>query len=576
MGIIQTAKKVGYGIGAGVSIAVKVKRILFGIVAVVMFLAMTVGGVYAGWSLTRGCWTCSVFADIYDTISAASFTAFREFQMSALAILSLGLALWMVYTVYQIFIKSFAAFPDGSETEITDRKFFASVYKKMLLSGIVIAVFYLPNPRSIFGWSYELVLSFGSSLSRTVMHRRLAADGIDIPRAVNIGGGRTVDCANLGTPENSSVDPITGLGYKDEKQALSINTRNGLICMIAEIDVMRRDFHNLGTAMFEYGKVHMIIAATTYGVVRIGAKFGGRALVKNGAKRANAARRQSSGGGAGKQPATATEAQQQAGQNARRNAEGNLKRTAWGKRLAASEGFLGALVIVGFMLFDENIRIGLAGLVIMGGFFFLNLLFGFILIEQMLLLGTSLILFPFLAAAYCFEQTREFAAKALTSLRSFAIGLVFLTLMTVLSVELSTWIMGGMLDGRDGSLATVRQATAIIESCNAGGACDIGGFNRLIGTNWLFLYVILAVFISGRLIAEAPKFAGWFDGSLPEAKIGSSLKSFGISYIGYVSSAGRGAATIMRTPAGKVAGGMFGGLKRAGAKVRGLFRRGGS
>jgi ribosome assembly protein YihI (activator of Der GTPase) len=450
----------------------------------------------------------------------------------------------------------------------------------------------MPSPRAVFGWSYEVVLNFGAGIGRELLERRLKADGMAIPDQVPVNGkdGEKIDCR-----ANSS-----GLEYESDDHALSRTTRDSFVCMIAEIDALRRDYYALGSEMMKYGGGEVVGMIVANIAMRAAAFFGGRALRKIGTKKwlknmenkvskgkteATEVKSAPMGGrppakpkvlsdttttsvdpktgakttthtvvvhnGRQRETSTSTVTQTRSSQNAEatlakineqlaKNKHALDNKHALGRKLQDFGGFLSNAGTLIFILINEDVRVGLAGITLLGGFFFINLMFSFILIEQMLILGVALILFPFLAVCWFFKATEEYAVKSFQNAFSFAIGLVFLCLMAVVCIELNNWILGGMLTTADGDITTPRMAAEVIRACNEGGNCDVGKFVAITGTHWYFLYVLFAVYLNAKLLNEAPQFASWFGGGgAGESGIGKSLKSFGQSAVGYVMSGSR-------------------------------------
>jgi hypothetical protein len=244
-----------------------------------------------------------------------------------------------------------------------------------------------------------------------------------------------------------------------------------------------------------------------------------------------------------------------------------------GKRLQDFGGFIANAGTLLWLLIDEDVRVGLAGIALLGGFFFINLMFAFILIEQMLILGVALILFPFLAVCWCFDVTKSYAQTSFGKLFGFAVGLIFLCLLTVVCIELDNWILGGMLRNESGSLTSVRDAIKIVYECNNGGDCNIESLASLTGTHWYFLYILFAVYLNAKLLGQAPKFAGWFKGNIGESAIGNNLKSFGKSAVGYVASGSRKFVGMIKNKDKEKKVDAFDRIGALVGRVGGLFKR---
>ncbi|MDR3126463.1 MAG: hypothetical protein LBT92_02420 [Rickettsiales bacterium] len=575
------------GIGAS-----GIVRIVFMAVVAVLFVLLVVGGAVMVVDVGSDCWTCSLFTRVYGALSTSAMSSFLGLQASALAVLSVCLALWMAYETYKVYMKGFMAVIPG-EAAVTDEKFFANIYKRLFIAGMVMALFFMPSPRAVFGWGYETILNFGAGIGRALLERRLAADGLPIPDGVPIDGkdSERIDCR-----VNSAE-----LEYESDRHALSRTTRDSFVCMIAEIDALRRDYYALGREMMKYGGGHVVAMVVVNVGARLAAFFGGRALsrlgtkkwikgmekkIDKGKKTDVRTKTEAMSGRPPKQPKVLSDntadpvidpktgirttkrtivthignqkqtqeiitsetasSQRAAATLAKVNEQLSKNKHAldtkrvMGRRLQDFGGFIANAGTLLWILGDEDVRVGLAGIVLLGGFFFINLMFSFVIIEQMLILGVALILFPFLAVCWCFEVTQEYAVKSFKNSFSFAVGLVFLCLMTVACIELDNWILGGMLRSASGDVTTPRMAAEIIGNCNEGGDCDIGRFVEITGTHWYFLYILFAVYLNSKLLRAAPEFAKWFwGGASAGSGIGDSAKAFGKSAVGYVMAGSR-------------------------------------
>jgi cell division protein FtsL len=492
-------------------------------------LAIFVGAVFAGgtlaYDIVTTCWTCDVFGIIYDSLSKAAFQVFGYFQGRALLLLSIGLALWMVHETYKIFVAGM-----GENLEIKlDSEYFKKIYKKIFLATAIIGIFLTPYEgaaRNVFANTFELVLDFGSGLGRQLLRGKISEMGAELP----------AECAR----SDSSLKYSEGM-------ALSDTTRDNMVCLMREVDLVRRDYIELGHQLFEHGTKPIVMDIAVNITIRVSFSLFSLWLKKYGTdkwlkgKEGKITKQQGKIGDLERQIREATSRNENAdvlrrqlersqktldsledtvdtvkkdiADNAGRNVRG---RQTIGRFMGKTNGLVANAVSVGHFIISEDFRMGVAGIIVLGGFFFVNLLFAFILIENLLFFGIAIVIFPFLAACFVFEATRSYATAAIRSQFKFAIGLIFMCLASVMCAEVNDWILGGMITAPAGTaLSSPRYA---IELLKAG---DVDGYNAIVGTGWFFLFAFFAVMINGKLLMEAGTFAGWFEGS----NIGGGLKS---------------------------------------------------
>lgn len=149
--------------------------------------------------------------------------------------------------------------------------------------------------------------------------------------------------------------------------------------------------------------------------------------------------------------------------------------------------------------------------------------FSFIIVEYMLFLGVAIILMPVLAVCYIFETTRRYATVSISNTFSFALRLIFTCIAMVMCAEVNDWILGGMFSVSGTNITTPQTLIGLLKAGN------IEEFNRLVGTTWYFVYVIIAVGLDGAIMMQSGKFAGWFGASVSDSSLVQPLKSMGLS-----------------------------------------------
>ena len=190
---------------------------------------------------------------------------------------------------------------------------------------------------------------------------------------------------------------------------------------------------------------------------------------------------------------------------------------------------------------NEDIRMGASGIALIIGLFMVNMLFAFIIIENMIFMGVALLIFPILAVCYVFEQTRSYATAGLSKLFTFAKGLIFMCIAIVICNEINDWVLGGIFSSpNETNISSTKYALTLLKEG------EIDKFNEIVG-DWYFLYVIFALTLNFKLIKEEGTFAGWFGGSVSESGLGQSVWSFSKSIINKTKSVGRDAVKYINS-----------------------------
>ncbi|MBR1544334.1 MAG: type IV secretion system protein [Alphaproteobacteria bacterium] len=454
----------------------------------------------------KDCWTCNIFSSLYNAFSIMGATTFEYFQENIFTLISVCLALWLVYETYKALEPSLTfLYPD---TPKFDDNYFKKIYKKLFLTMAVIGLVILNNPRNVFSNTFELSLDFGSSISREFLRKKIV-DKSKIPS----------ECITT-----SKELIYTGDGV------LSDNTRDDMVCLLKEVNLLRQDYMDIGIALVEYAKpslvrvfVDALIAkVATIGVGKIiASQFSPKWFKKQEKKLAKL----------GKDPEKnkkKIERLKKIVETAKDDLESGGGKRARAKKTGKaiqrqSTKFAIGTAVVEFIM-DDDIRMGVAGLGLVIGLFIINMFFAFIIVEKMLFLGVSILLLPILAACYIFEQTRSFATKSLQDTFNFAIGLIFMSLAMVMCAEINDWILGGMFSApNEMNISRTQKAIALIK------AGDIEGFNALVATNWYFVYVIFVIGVNALLIKSAGTFASWFNGSISESALVKPLWKMGTS-----------------------------------------------
>ena len=455
----------------------------------------------------KDCWTCNVFENIYDAFSVISMQTFSYFQDKVIVIISVCLALWIVYETYKALSPSLSLYP---EQDKIDENYFKTIYKKIFLVVAVVGLFIVNNPRNIFANTFEITLDFGSGVGRELLRKKITDPKMIPP-----------ECQNM--PDE--------LIYK-EGHALSENTKNNMVCLLKEVHALKYTYTDIGIELFEYGAepilTTVVVGVSTKVLAWVGGfitkKIGNRILkvIEDKIKRLDILVEKFK-----KKDPKNTERlenlkklkdQLEKGKNTAKN----MVRT--GKFIKEHDDWFGILPVIISFLSNENVRMGVAGLGITIGLFIINLFFAFIIIEQLLFLGVTIILLPIIAGCYIFEQTRSFATTALQRTFSYAIGLIFLCIGMVMCAEINDWILGGMFSAPIGSnITTPQQALSFLQSG------DIESFNAMVGDYWYFLYVFFAIGINALIMKESQTFAGWFNGNISDSSLVEPLKKLGKS-----------------------------------------------
>lgn|GEM_PF-3232211 len=558
--------------------------------------------VLAGVHIYKTCWTCGIFANIYNAISYGAAEIVPTMQGSALAVMSVGLALWIVYKTYQVFVGEKAG--ELPKMEV-DAGYFSEIYKRFLLA-FAIGVLFLGafgsviSPRFVLANTVELALDFGTSVGRHVLQRSM----IEHEFARKIPDG-----SRPGEPNCRAQDRELRYGRPEGEQLLSDTTRDNLLCLTLEMDALRQEYQELGWIFVKNGGPQIRDAILWNIGLRVGirvltgvlSRAGSRLITKlrkqatraataatrlgpklTKAKAATAAaqRAKDAAAAAARQapskvatknldratrnlakaqraerglektiseaPRRAAEANRQLKEIQDNRLPSSTRRAQSAGRLldnAGIPGLAGNASTVIYIIASPALRMALAGIIIVGGFIFINLLFAFIIIEQFLFLGAVVILFPFLAAGYVFDETRSYATTALQNVLKFAIGLIVVCFVAAFCVELNLWIFGSMFGSGENAM-TAGEALAMINADPKNGLDD---FIDTVDSRWYFLWVLLAIMVNAKLLSEARTFAGWFGGDFQQSALGENLFNLGASAAGYILSAHKkGIAYIAR------------------------------
>ncbi|MBD5398987.1 hypothetical protein HDR60_05820 [bacterium] len=496
---------------------------IFSVAILTYLIINTSRGVY---TLLTECWVCSVVENIYDAFSRVSYKTFELFQNDALLLLSVALALWIVYETYQVFFKGINSKLDINITP----DFFKNIYKKLFLAVFVIGALLMNSPRNVFSNTYELVLDFGSGIGRTVLRKK-------------------INQLNLVIPDECESKQSSTLVYK-EGMALSENTKDNMVCLIKEVNLLRQNYIQIGINLFEYALPSLITAVVVNVSIRVAGFIGGKALQNFGTdkwlkkinkkieKQSDILGKQTDSKKAQKLKANIDKLKEKIEgvlNDIAHNDSKNVKRTQRAGRVISDNASNIANVssIVAFIT-SNDIRMGLTGITLVIGLFMVNMLFAFIIVENMLFMGVSLLIFPFLAVCYVFNETRSYATAGLSKLWGFAKGLIFVCIAIIICNEINDWVLGGMFSApNETNISTTKYALKLLENG------EIEEFNNLVGNPFYFLYAIFAIILNFKIISEAPTFAGWFGGSVSESALGKSVWNFSKSVVGWTKSASR-------------------------------------
>ncbi len=477
------------------------------IVSLLILVYMIYNITSGAYTLLKDCWVCGVFESIYDTFSRVANQTFYIFQNDSLVILSVCLALWIAYETYKIFIKSVGL--DPSVQVNLDPEYLKKIYKKMFLATVVIGLFIINSPRNIFANTYEIVLDFGSGVGRFVIQKKINEMQLSIPP----------ECQNQST----------NLIYK-EGNALSENTKNNMVCLIKEINVLRQSYMDIGINLFEHGIFPISLAIITNIGIRVGGFFLGRNLEQYGTdkwleKIQKAIQNKKL---KGKKAEQLKQKLDEVLKDIKDNKSKNTKRTQkTGEFISNNAGRIANISSIAAFITNQDIRMGLSGIALVIGLFMVNMLFAFIIVENLLFMGVSLLIFPFLAICYVFDETRSYAKKGLSDLFGFAIGLIFMCVGMIICAEINDWVLGGMLSAE--STNNITTTNYMLKLLQEG---DIETFNKL-ASPFYFFYIIFALLLNFKIVQESYNFASWFMGNISESGLGSSVWKFSKSVISW-------------------------------------------
>lgn len=536
--------------------------------AIILFLILGV----KLYPLFRTCWTCDVFESIYDTLSLVSSKTFYYFQDYVLVLVSVGFALWIVYTTFIAFQPALVSmlFPDKPPD--IGFNFVKTIYKKIFLIIAVVGMVIINEPRNVLSNTFEITLDFGTSIARQILyyrHRDKAnyKKSDDIPEYCFKGSGKLI--------------------YKsDDKDdghyiySLSDTTKHNVICLMHDINSLRSEYVELGIALFNGGQGALkwtLVGAVSAKLAMLGIGVAFKVVSKNlankagdwlkvadkqgkeiAAKTASKTAKQNYLDVLKKSLTTATGAEKDSilktidryeksiknltddigsltkgktiVENFAKNTRDTVKITKKISKGAVNlNGALEKTVLIGSFLKSESTRMGFAGILILLGFFFLNMFFSFVIIEFMLFVGMSIILLPVIGACYIFEFTRQFATASLKLTLSFSLKLIFSCIAMVICYELNAWILGGMFTG----------AKEPINFYKAKELVEAGTFYDAVGSTWFVLYALLAVAISMIVMQEIGKFAKWFGADIADTSMANGLIKMGKTVKGAFMSTGR-------------------------------------
>ena len=465
--------------------------------------------------IAKDCWTCSVFESLYDAFSAISMQTFAYFQDKIVVIVSACLALWCVYEMYKAFTPTLnLLYPDAPK--IND-DFFQKIYKKMFLTIAILGLFIFNEPRKIFANTFEITLDFGSGIGREFIRKKINPD--EIPS----------ECKNMQSE----------LVYEDG-MSFSENTKNNMICLLKEINILRQDFTDIGITLVEENRDNLIttasiaIATKVIGVVIgvVGGIAGKKALKNFISKRLKIDELIEKAQKKGK--TKDLEKLKEMKKKVEKAEKGTYVATTTAKTVQkASSLFAIATAVISFFT-QEEVRLGVAGLCLVIGFIILNMFFSFIIVEHMLFLGVSIILLPIIAACYIFEQTRSFSTVGIKKTFGFAIGLIFMCIGMVICSEVNDFILGGMLSAPNSSnITSAKYAISLLKSGN------MEEFSKLISSGWFFIYVLLTLGFDYLILKETLNLAGDFKGNISDSKLLQPLLKIGTSSLKVVKSVSR-------------------------------------
>lgn len=490
--------------------------------------------------IAKDCWTCSVFESIYDAFSAISMQTFAYFQDKIVVVISVCLALWCVYETYKAFTPTLnLLYPDAPK--IND-DFFKKIYKKMFLTIAILGLFIFNDPRNIFANTFEITLDFGSGIGREFIRKKVDQDKIP------------AECKNMPTE----------LIYKDG-MSFSENTKNNMVCLLKEINLLRQDFSDIGITLVEENKDNLITTVTMAVVTKVGAvviglvgRVAGGKILKNLVNKKGKVKELSKKADDRIKELT-EKLDNTTDPKDRKKIQDNIQKferdkkefeemmqklekgeaattttTKVTKTVGEASTFLAIGTAIISFFTQEEVRLGIAGLGLIIGFTILNMFFSFIIVEHMLFLGVSIILLPIIAACYIFEQTRNFATVGIKKTFGFAIGLIFMCIGMVICSEINDFVLGGMFSAPASSnITSTQQAIALLKSGNT------EEFSELISSGWFFIYVLLTLGLDYLILKETLNLAGQFKGDISNSKLLQPLLQIGKSSLQVIKSVSR-------------------------------------
>jgi len=539
----------------------------------------------------------SIYGKIYDGISRTAGVVFEHFQGIAIILVSVGFALWLVQETYNGMYKTLAM----GEAKI-DEAYFKKIIKKLFLATAIIGLFLINNPRNIMANTFEIILNFGSGVGRELLQRQMRHNK-QAPIQMEMPNGEVVNCGNI---------PVK-LQYESNLDVLSRNTKHEMQCMIREAGALRYEYIELGSYMFIQGLPAIWGAIGTQVAIRLGSTIIGRKFMKAGkaakvdskktineklkigrekrttirtnerkinqlrgktkltnAERTELARLQSEV----KDLNLEVRGLESEIRAARREMNVGQREIETGRRVQDAGAMTANASTAAWFLISDNFKVGLSGILLVGGFFLINMLFGFIIIEQLIFMSMAIIIFPLLIAGFVFEPTKKFATTAIGSTRKYAIGLIFMCFAIVLCGSFNDWIFAGMLGNGNPEVA-VQNARIGIELLKDHKMDEFAEFiNSQSNMGFYFFFILLAVVINVKILEGATEFAGWFDGQIKQSELGKAMKTFGKGVIALPLSATREAAGAVKDATGdsnisrgldtasRLTGGIGGGIKR--------------
>ncbi len=106
-----------------------------------------------------GCWFCSIFGKAFQAINNITTQIFNTLKEPLLPLLSVGLALWIVFLVLRFF-SSFQGMDPGQ---------FFGLFSKGIFKGFIATVLLTAGPSFIFGYTLTPVLELGGAFSQKII-----------------------------------------------------------------------------------------------------------------------------------------------------------------------------------------------------------------------------------------------------------------------------------------------------------------------------------------------------------------------------------------------------------------------